>query len=122
MASLKASEIKAYREKQLEAQAFICPLCYRSILPSEAALDHCHSTGKVRRVLHRWCNSVLGRVENWATRSGINKIEFLKSTVAYLEAPQTIVTHPSHGKKRRKANGKAKRKPRSKKVVHRRNR
>lgn len=100
--ALKATEIRKYREQQLEKQLYICPLCRRMIALDEAALDHCHKTGMIRRVLHRWCNSVLGRVENWAGRSGIDKIDFLKAVVHYLEAPQTTVVHPSHGKRRRR--------------------
>ncbi len=100
--ALKATEIRGYREQQLRNQGYICPLCKRMIALDEAALDHCHKTGMIRRVLHRWCNSVLGRVENWAGRSGIDKIEFLKAVVHYLEAPQTTVVHPTHGKRRRR--------------------
>lgn len=100
--ALKATEIRKYREQQLQNQLYICPLCRRMIALDEAALDHCHKTGMIRRVLHRWCNSVLGRVENWAGRSGIDKIDFLKAVVHYLEAPQTTVVHPSHGKRKRR--------------------
>ncbi|MSW53299.1 MAG: hypothetical protein F2817_20735 [Actinobacteria bacterium] len=99
---LKTSGIKDYREKQLRTQQYICPLCARIIALSDSALDHCHKTGKIRKVLHRWCNAVLGRVENWSGRSGIDKIQFLKAVVHYLEAPQTTVEHPSHGKKRKR--------------------
>ena len=101
-AALKASEIRGYREQQLRNQQYLCPLCKRMIALDDAALDHCHKTGMIRYVLHRWCNAVLGRVENWAGRSGIDKIQFLKAVVHYLEAPQTTVMHPSHGKKRKR--------------------
>jgi hypothetical protein len=99
---LKTSEIKSYRENQLAAQNYICPLCRRRIEPTEAALDHCHRTGMVRRVVHRWCNAVLGRIENWAGRSGIDRIAFIKYTVLYLEADTTKVLHPTHGKRKKR--------------------
>jgi len=100
--SLASRDIRAYREQQLLAQGGICPLCGRVIQHEEAALDHCHKTGNIRRVLHRWCNSVLGRIENWASRSGTDKVEFLKAVVRYIEHPQTDIKHPTHGKKRRR--------------------
>jgi len=101
-----AKEIKPLREKLLEEQKGICPLCETTIKPEEAALDHCHGSGAIRKVLHRWCNSVLGRVENWSKRVGkTDNITFLKNTVMYLEAQHSEIIHPTHGvpKKRRRS-------------------
>lgn len=100
---LTQKEIKPYRLAQLERQEGICPLCLTEILPEESALDHCHKTGEVRLVLHRWCNALLGRVENWSKRQGkINNVEFLRNTVAYIEASHTDLIHPTHGKPKKR--------------------
>jgi len=57
-------------------------------------LDHDHATGDVRAVLHRWCNGVLGKIENWSGRigRGIDPLIFLANTLAYLEHHKA---HPS---------------------------
>ncbi len=111
---MKSTEIKVYREKQLELDP-ICPLCGKEIAKEKAALDHCHRSGKVRRVLHTWCNSVLGRIENWSKRGNWDNIEFLKNVVAYLESEHTDITHPAHSKPRKRKNAKSK--PKSKPKV-----
>lgn len=99
---LKSSEIKAYRESELERNP-ACPLCGRGILKEDSALDHDHRSGHVRSVLHRWCNSVLGRIENWSKRvGGIDNIELLENIVLYLKAEKSGIIHPNHGRKRRK--------------------
>jgi len=101
---IRSSGIPSLREELLRKQEGICPLCKTLILPEEAALDHCHSSGVVRSVLHRWCNAVLGRVENWSKRVGkTSGIEFLENSVAYLKSEHSDIIHPTHGKvKRRK--------------------
>ncbi len=100
---LKTSEIKSYREKQLELQLGICPLCYRGIAPSEAALDHCHRTGMVRRVLHRTCNSVEGRILHWAKRNGkIEYTKFIRNLLEYWSQDYSLnPIHPNHDKAKR---------------------
>ena len=98
---MKSTDIKAYREEQLSIDP-ICPLCGKEIQRDKAALDHCHRTGMVRRVVHTWCNSVLGRIENWSKRGNWNNVEFLKNVVAYLEAEHTDIVHPTHGKVRKR--------------------
>lgn len=98
---MKTTDIKAYREAQLSIDP-ICPLCGKEIARNKAALDHCHRTGKVRRVVHTWCNSILGRIENWSKRGPWDNIEFLKNVVAYLEKEHTDIIHPTHGKVRRR--------------------
>ncbi len=51
-----------YDEMRL-AQGFACPLCLRhesQCLNGLLDVDHCHDTGKVRGLLCRTCNAVLG--------------------------------------------------------------
>ena len=60
---MKTSEVKAFREKLLLEQQNICALC-RTPITKNACLDHDHSSGKVRGVLHHGCNTFLGFLEN----------------------------------------------------------
>ena len=100
---LKASDIKDYREAQLRRQDYVCPLCEKNIALNQAALDHCHKTGSIRMVVHRWCNSVLGRIENWSRRvGGIDNVRLLKNITVYLESSSTDIRHPLHGKRRKR--------------------
>lgn len=84
-------------------------------------VDHDHKTGVIRAVLHRGCNSMLGKVENHLPMSGLGKggtlvllAAFLASLVPYLLRPDkyTSYIYPTHrtveevkerAKKRRKA-------------------
>jgi len=109
---MAAKDIKAQRELQLKKQKGVCPLCKTIIQSEDAALDHCHSTGLVRMVLHRWCNSVLGRVENWSKRVGkTDHLTFLKNTTVYLEGTHTDLIHPTHGKKKSRKKSRQRKKP-----------
>lgn len=65
---LKQSELKEYREKLLKEQNGICPLCGGEI-ESDPVLDHCHKYGHVRQVLHRICNTALGKAMMWVNRT-----------------------------------------------------
>lgn len=65
---LKYNEIAKHRKQKLKEQRNVCPLCNEVIQDSEAALDHCHRTGHIRAVLHRDCNALLGKIENFTQR------------------------------------------------------
>lgn len=84
---LKASELPEYRAEKLAEQGGVCPLTGWRISPADAVADHCHTTGMHRAVLHKWANSTLGRVENWAKRigGGLSAPEFLRRCAAYIE-------------------------------------
>jgi hypothetical protein len=79
-----------------------CALCGRDLDLSEAVLDHCHETGRVRGVLHRQCNQVEGRVISWVKRSGCGTDPssvrvFIENILAYwdLDFSQNPL-HPNH--------------------------
>ena len=59
---LTQAATKAYREAKLREQGGRCALTGYTISAAEAVLDHCHSTGHVRGVLHRGANSLLGKI------------------------------------------------------------
>lgn len=95
---LKAHEIKKVRTELLRKQHYKCPLCGHRINPIDAALDHCHTTGHVRRVLHKNCNSVEGRLLHWIRRvKNVNSTDFLKNLIAYWsEDYSQNPIHPRH--------------------------
>jgi hypothetical protein len=95
---LKTTEIKAYRETQLQHQGQKCALCGENII-DDAVLDHCHKTGFLRQVLHRGCNSLLGKIENSMPRSrvDIRRLEGIaRNLVDYLTTTHTEIRHPTH--------------------------
>ena len=69
---LTQAATKAYREAKLREQGGRCAITGYTISASEAVLDHCHSTGHVRGVLHRGVNALLGKCENNYRRYGLS--------------------------------------------------
>jgi DNA-binding sugar fermentation-stimulating protein len=95
---LKHREIAEYRAQFLEQQQGRCALCNEPI-EDDAVLDHCHKTGKLRRVLHRGCNSMLGKIENNMPRSQMTSDrlrEFAKRLVLYIDSEWDDLIHPTH--------------------------
>lgn len=68
---LTQAATKAYREAKLKEQGGRCAITGYTISAAEAVLDHCHTTGHVRGVLHRGVNSLLGKIENNHKRYGV---------------------------------------------------
>lgn len=93
---LKPKEVPDLRKKLLRSQRNICPLCGCIIRPDQAVLDHDHETGRVRRVLHRQCNQIEGRVLNWVSRTGQNvqPAVFLENLLQYWREDYTL--NPIH--------------------------
>lgn len=67
---LLSKEKSTWRERLLVEQFHLCPLCGLVIQREDAVLDHCHSTGHIRGVLHSGCNALLGKIENFKKRAG----------------------------------------------------
>lgn len=63
-------------DKLKKKQKKICPICRRR-RNIELVIDHCHKTGKVRGLLCRNCNRVLGLFKD--------KVQQFKRAVTYLE-------------------------------------
>lgn len=97
---LKTTEVKQFREQQLVKQGHRCALCRDLVDPTEAVLDHDHKTGALRGVLHRGCNSMLGKIENNMPRSRIDLgrlAELSKNLIRYITAdPVSEFLHPTH--------------------------
>lgn len=61
---LTPKTLAAYR-----SSATTCELCGGAFTEKNPrVVDHCHATGKVRGVLHRGCNAMLGVIENGRAR------------------------------------------------------
>ena len=98
MKKLKQKDIADFRVGQLLVQGGICPLCDQTIETKDAVLDHCHTTGHIRRVLHRACNSSEGRVMKWAYSSkAYDPFLFLSNLIEYHKNDFTdMPIHPKH--------------------------
>lgn len=95
---LARKDLAAYRAKQLEQQQGLCALCLDPI-DGDAVLDHDHSTGLVRRVLHRGCNCLLGKIERNLKRNRVDSQRlqtFSRELVSYIETQHTELLHPTH--------------------------
>ena len=98
MEKLKYKDIPAVRDYLIEQQGYRCGLCDDIIEPGKAVLDHDHRSGIIRRVLHRGCNSMLGKIENNMARSEIDLFRLMKisSKVAdYISNTATNWIHPT---------------------------
>lgn len=97
---LTNSQIKEVRERQIIQQGGKCQLCGLPGVIKDPVLDHCHTTGAVRGTLHRSCNSLLGKVENNASRFGVKDLAaFCHGTARYIQIHKTNITgliHPTH--------------------------
>lgn len=95
---LKYAEVKTHRERLLDEQKYCCSLC-GELIEDDAVLDHDHKTGRIRKVLHRGCNAMLGKIENNMPRSRITmrRLEsFAANLVKYLEQEYEDVVHPTY--------------------------
>ena len=103
MRRLTATQVKLIRTKLAAEQGNRCALCgaqFGPKAPLDPVLDHDHKTGAVRGVLHRGCNSLLGKVENNGPRYGVRDIlAFCGGLSNYLRKHMTNITgylHPTH--------------------------
>ena len=101
MHKLKASELAAWRVKTLEEQGGVCLLC--GVPPTTkfpAVADHDHTTGQLRGVLCRGCNSGAGVIENFRARYGLTNTaefsRFLTRLVPYLYKDHGDLMYPTH--------------------------
>lgn len=98
---LKYAQVPKFREALRQEQGGTCAICSLPVSPDQSVLDHCHSQGHIRGVLHRGCNSLLGKLENNYKRYGIPDLRmFLAGVSSYLTKTARIpqdqrVLHPT---------------------------
>lgn len=98
MKQLRPREVAEHRADLLAAQNGLCALCQEPIEPGKAVLDHDHSTGLVRQVLHRGCNAIEGVIVNNCARNLVTPERLQKifeSWVRYHSQSGTVL-HPTH--------------------------
>lgn len=86
------------REQILKEQQGLCAICHEPVTQDEAVLDHCHTTGYIRAVLHRGCNAYIGHMENNQKRNRITATRLariLANFVYYINTHRLLV-HPTH--------------------------
>ena len=101
---IKYSDIALVRQKTLEEQDYTCSLCDHIIREGEDVLDHDHTTGYIRSVLHSDCNMLLGKIENFLNgrgkriKYGSNRlVTFLDTVHSYITASYDgNLIHPKH--------------------------
>lgn len=100
VAKLKTTQVKPYREQLYAAQGGRCALTHYPLAASSAVLDHDHSTGHCRAVLHRGVNALLGKIENNYKRYGVTLPQVIamgKNLEAYLTRDYgDMPLHPTH--------------------------
>lgn len=88
MQRLTQSTATPYRLRTLAEQGGRCAICNQPCDPKDAVLDHDHVTGECRGVLHRGCNSMLGKIENHRRIAKLTTAEalsrFLQGVLPYL--------------------------------------
>lgn len=95
---LTYTRVKEYREQQLMLQNHCCDLCGETIV-DDAVLDHDHRSGLIRKVLHRGCNAMLGKIENNLARNKMdhNRLRvWAQNLVDYIQTTHTDIHHPSY--------------------------
>lgn len=100
MKRIKQSEIQAYRLAYMDEQLGKCDICQINLAGRVMNLDHEHKTGKLRSVLCRECNTLLGKVENFLNTYGHPRGQMFLSRAwdyiqHYKKHPRDIY-HPSY--------------------------
>lgn len=100
MRRLTKAELPGYRKKWTREQNGVCPLCTRT-MDEDTVVDHDHKTGDCRAVVCRWCNVILGKLENWAGRigQGIDPLLFFDNVGKYLRSSPLLakgIKYPTH--------------------------
>lgn len=121
-------QLRTYALRILKEQDGLCALCGVAIDPGvkgEMVVDHDHTTGLIRGVLHRSCNAAEGKVANAGGRWGAKSMSYsdiipwLENLLVYLKkAPHPYIypTHKTDDEKRLERNAKARRERATKKA------
>lgn len=92
--------MQPFRLQTLANQGNKCALCGQPLKLADAVLDHDHVTGECRGVLHRGCNSMLGKIENHRKLAKMTSAEslsnFLAGVLIYIHNARLGVAYPTH--------------------------
>jgi hypothetical protein len=125
----KRTELPIIRKELISKQNGICPVCGKDLTRTAVknlVVDHDHSTGIVRAVLHRNCNALEGKVSRllrtWGRAKNllevINTLERLIAFWKLHSTPQTewiYYNHKTAAEKRAAYNAKRRRKANARK-------
>ena len=94
MQYIKQSDLRDWRNANSTNK---CPISFADM--EDCVVDHSHSTGKIRGVLHRQSNVLLGKIENAWKRyvqksSAIELPQALRNMADYLEKEDLNLLHP----------------------------
>ena len=95
----KLSSTADIRTRLLQLQGGVCPVCNKRLLPSDAVLDHDHTTGKVRAVLHRNCNQLEAKLRGLLRRFNVQDITYEQLLANLMElwtGDHHWFVHPDH--------------------------
>lgn len=94
------SMMSSWKARHLQnVQGGLCPICKTPVdlkIKGEGVIDHDHTTGEIRGVLHRSCNAAEGKVANAAGRWGAKSMEYSK-LIPWLEAMLEYLKQPGTG-------------------------
>ena len=100
MRRLKTSEVAPVRERLMLRQDHKCAGCGKSFKGRAAkkpALDHCHTTGRIRGVLCLNCNQLEGKLKNISRRAMKDDPEkWLLTMLENWRQPSLPLLHPTH--------------------------
>jgi hypothetical protein len=95
---IKTADIALLREQILLEQQGLCALCNELIEEGKAVLDHCHTTGQIRGVLHRGCNAFEGNIVNAMPRNLITleRLHNILARLMWYHSQLKPLVHPTH--------------------------
>jgi hypothetical protein len=117
MRQIETKHLESIRNQLRDKQGNLCAVCGRGFTRTDGpVVDHDHTTGVIRGVLHRSCNMAEGKIKVKANRGhkGVPAYDLLIGLGDYLrkhKTAQTGLIHPSHmtaEQKRIQRNNKAK--------------
>lgn len=98
--------MKSWAIRRLKVnQSGLCAVCRKPIdssVKGEMVVDHDHVTGEIRGILHRSCNSALGKVDHavrcWGSKGGTyaDIKEWLRNMLDYYDQPGCGMIYPHH--------------------------
>jgi hypothetical protein len=102
MRQIASNQLESVRKQLLVRQKNLCAVCGKGFTRTDGpVVDHDHSTGVIRGVLHRSCNMAEGKLKVKAHRGhkGVPAYDLLIGLGKYLErhkTPQVQLIHPEH--------------------------